>query len=266
LFLARATLTERERVVYELIARRYVAQFYPSHAYLQTQLELRVAGEMFWATGRQVLTPGWRTLFSEASDDDARRDPSDDASEPESRSPLPRLAVGASVVASDVVVDDQRTRPPKPFTDASLMAAMCGVAAYVADPRAKKLLTETDGIGTPATRAAIIETLFARGYAERTRKTIVSTATGRALIAALPLVATTPDMTAVWEAAMRGIHDGQQSLEAFVACISSELGALVHHGKGLGSIAVPQTPRSANSTPRARQRVRGKFKVRSHAT
>ena len=118
---------------------------------------------------------------------------------------LPALAVGDAVTALRLTVEDKRTEAPKPFTDASLIAAMCGVAKFVRSPTVKKILTEADGIGTPATRAAIIETLFERGYAERVRRTIVSTETGRALVGNLPEVATTPDMTAVWEAAMRAV-------------------------------------------------------------
>jgi DNA topoisomerase-3 len=115
---------------------------------------------------------------------------------------------------------------------------MCAIAKYVTDPGAKKILTEADGIGTPATRAAIIETLFERGYVERKSKAIVSTSTGRDLIASLPNVATTPDLTAVWEAALRAIHDGRHSLDAFLARINVQLGTLVDQGRARGRIAV----------------------------
>jgi DNA topoisomerase-3 len=116
---------------------------------------------------------------------------------------------------------------------------MCGVTKFVQNPNIKKILTEADGIGTPATRAAIIETLFERGYVTRVKKSIVSTDTGRALIRALPEVATTPDMTAVWEAAMRSITEGNQSLDSFLARVSAQLAELVTQGKALGRIVVP---------------------------
>ncbi len=115
---------------------------------------------------------------------------------------------------------------------------MCAVGKYVTDPNVKKILTEADGIGTPATRAAIIETLFERGYVRRDKQTIVSTPTGQALIASLPQIATTPDMTAVWEAAMRAIQNGTQSLDSFLGRVGAQLEELVAQGRMLGRITV----------------------------
>jgi DNA topoisomerase-3 len=207
---------------------------------------------MFRATGRQVLASGWKSLVAEAPRDDTT---SDDGLRPDhdSAPPLPHLARGDAVTAHGVAVGDKKTQPPKAFTDSSLIAAMCAVAKFVSSPHIKKILSESDGIGTPATRAAIIETLFERGYVSRDKKTIVSTETGRALIGCLPEVATTPDMTAVWEAAMRAITDGSQSLDAFLARVGSELAALVAQGRALGRITVPAgSASSRRPTPPAR--------------
>src|SRR5262249_33729826 len=142
-----------------------------------------------------------------------------------------------------VTVVDKKTQPPKRFTDASLIQAMCHVARYVESPTLKRILTETDGIGTPATRAAIIETLFERGFIRRERKAIVSTPTGRGLVQILPEVATTPDMTATWEAAIRAIADGKQTLEAFIGPVSAELEKLVSEGKAVGELRIGETHR-----------------------
>ena len=185
--------------------------------------------------------------------DDAKNDAGAQRGELDPSAPLPPLAEGDRIAASPVVVLDKKTQPPKPFTDASLVAAMCQVAKFVADPEVQKVLTETDGIGTPATRAAIIETLFQRGYIARDQKAIVSTETGRALIRCLPDVATTPDMTAVWEAGMRAICDGTQSLDAFLSRVGSELTTLVAQGRALGRIPVPTARAGAPApTPGAR--------------
>jgi DNA topoisomerase-3 len=247
---APAQLSDAERAIYELIARRYLTQFYPAHEYLQTKLTLDIAGETFAATGRQVLAAGWKALWADAPTGDVSS--SDDAQkiERDGAPPLPPLAQGDPVAAVDIAVGDKKTQPPKHFTDASLIAAMCAVAKFVSSPHTKKILSETDGIGTPATRAAIIETLFERGYVTRDKRAIVSTETGRALIGCLPEVATTPDMTAVWEAAMRAITDGSHSLDAFLTRIGAELGVLVAQGRSLGRITVP--PRPVPSAPRAR--------------
>ena len=219
-----AQLSERERAVYELVCRRYLAQFYAAHEYLQTKVELDVAGERFTATGRQILAPGWKALLADAPDDEPEGDRRPDA---DSATPLPRLSPGDAVTAVEAAISDKRTQPPKPFSDASLIAAMCAVAKFVSNPNIKKILTEADGIGTPATRAAIIETLFERGYVQRVKKTIVSTDTGRALVKSLPEIATTPDMTAMWEAAMRAITEGAQTLDAFLARVGAQLQQLV---------------------------------------
>ncbi|HTB72988.1 MAG TPA: DNA topoisomerase 3, partial [Polyangiaceae bacterium] len=158
-------LTASERTVYELVCRRYLAQFYAPHEFLQTRARLEVAGELFTATGRQVLTLGWKALSEpQADDDSADGEPTAAEKEKESTAPLPALRLGDVATALDVTITGKRTLPPKPFSDASLIAAMCGVAKFVRDPAVKKILTEADGIGTPATRAAILETLFERGY------------------------------------------------------------------------------------------------------
>lgn len=237
-------LSERERAIYELISRRYLAQFYPAHEYLQSRIELEIARERFVASGRQSITAGWKVLEPRGQEA-AAGDTKDGASHEErgSAAALPRLAQGDGVTAVDVAIADKRTQPPKPFTDASLMAAMCAVGKFVSTPNIKKILTETDGIGTPATRAAIIETLFERGYAARVNSAIVSTETGRALIGALPEVATTPDMTALWELAMRAITEREQSLAGFLERVTLQLEALVRQGKAIGKIAVPEGSR-----------------------
>jgi DNA topoisomerase-3 len=234
-----ASMNDAERAVYALIASRYLAQFYGPHAFLQTRLELEIAGERFIATGRQTISAGWTALSADLETfpqaEGAKGEPD---AEPANTGPLPPLPAGAHVTVTAASVLNKETCPPKPFTDGSLIAAMCAIAKYVTDPGAKKILTEADGIGTPATRAAILETLFERGYVERKSKAIVSTSTGRDLIAGLPNVATTPDLTAVWEAALRAIHDGRHSLDAFLARINVQLRTLVDQGRALGRIAV----------------------------
>ncbi|HEY4016262.1 MAG TPA: DNA topoisomerase III [Polyangiaceae bacterium] len=244
-------LTPHERAIYELVGRRYLAQFYPPHEFLETRIELDVAGERFVATGRQILSPGWKALgsHSEENGHGDREGNEEDGSVTEAS--LPGLEAGALVTAVEVAVTEKKTQPPKAFTDATLISAMCSVARFVTDPTVKKILTETDGIGTPATRAAIIETLFARGYIRRAGKTILSTDTGRVLIRSLPQVATTPDMTALWEAAIRAIADRTQTLDAFLARVEVQLRELVAQGRTMGRVAVPAAPSRAPATPRA---------------
>jgi DNA topoisomerase-3 len=242
------TLSIRERAIYELAVARYLAQFYPPYEYVQTRIELEVAGERFTATGRESVSPGWKVLargLARASS--AARDEEKDATK--DTGPLPHLAPGDLLAVVEVAVAEKKTEPPRRFTDASLIEAMCSVAKFVTNPAVQKILTEADGIGTPATRAAIIETLFERGYVVRTQKSIVSTETGRALIRALPAVATQPDMTAVWEAAMHAIAERSQTLDAFLARVCAQLGDLVAQGRAVGRISVPQGARASATTP-----------------
>jgi DNA topoisomerase-3 len=138
---------------------------------------------------------------------------------------------------------------------------MTGIAHYVTDPKIKQLLRETDGIGTPATQANIIETLFERRFIERRGRQILSTAVGRTLIAALPDLTTRPDRTALWEAAMRRVADGQATLPAFLSSVEKELRSLITHDRARGRLEVPpQGPTTRppggrrRPTPRARRR------------
>ena len=253
---APAPLGDRDRAVYELVCRRYVAQFYPPHEYVETRIDLDVTGDRFEVRGRRTTSIGWKSLYADAPTEEAAPDEPEAEKERESAARLPHLLPGAPVTVDSAAVLDKRTRPPKPFTDASLIAAMCGVGKFVRSPAVKKILTEADGIGTPATRAAIIETLFERGYVERVKRTIVSTETGRALVRSLPEVATTPDMTAVWEAAMRAITDGSQTLDAFLRCVGAQLDQLVAEGRALGRIAVPVACAPAQQPTRRAARAR----------
>jgi DNA topoisomerase-3 len=231
-----ACLPPTERAVYELIARRYVAQFLPAHTFALTRLELDLAGERFVTTGRETLSAGWRVAQGPSAERD--RDEAEDA---------PGLAAlhlreGQEVTITACECARRETKPPKPFTDATLLAAMVNVAAHVSDARVKAILSEVDGLGTPATRPAILETLFERGYLERRGRSIVSTSIGRVLIASLPAVATTPDMTAEWEAAMRDIAEGRLTMDAFLARITLQLGRLIEEGKARRVLPPPPPP------------------------
>ncbi|HLX78435.1 MAG TPA: DNA topoisomerase III, partial [Acidimicrobiales bacterium] len=230
-----AQLPEVERRLYELIARRYVAQFYPHFEFHQTQIELDVAGERFAASGRQPLAEGWRRVIAAppAERDDA--DASDESASP--KTVLPLLQDGEQITVARVAIDEKKTAPPKRFTDATLVQAMTGIARFVADPKIKQLLRETDGIGTPATQAAIIQTLYDRKFIEKKGRHIVSTSIGRALIQILPTVATTPDMTALWEAAMKKIATGDMPLAAFLDGVLRQLGELISRGRARGPLA-----------------------------
>jgi DNA topoisomerase-3 len=255
-----AALNDAERGIYDLICRRYLAQFYPGFEFNQSVLDVLIADERFTARGRQPLRPGWRALYTSNPTPDG----DDDQDIADEQAILPLVEEGARVSATSVSVVDKQTSPPKRFTEASLVQAMTGVARFVSDPKVKKLLQETDGIGTPATQAGIIETLFERGFVEKRRRQIVSTPIARLLVQALPAVATTPDLTAYWEAAMRKIADGQMPLDAFLAGVRKQLTELVSAGRSLGVLSIPGATRlctrsGCSGTMRLRQGSHGRF-------
>jgi DNA topoisomerase-3 len=227
-----ASLTRTESEVYDLIARRYASQFLPAHEYALTRIEVEVAGECFVATGRETTQLGWRKASPASSPE----------GETDKEATLPSLREGDPVTVAEARAARRQTEPPKAFTDASLMQAMVNIAAHVSDPRIKAILAEADGIGTPATRPSIVETLFERGYVERRGKRIVTTAVGRALVGSLPDVATTPDMTAEWEAAMRAIAEGGETMAGFLEKRSTQLAVLVAEAKARRIVTPPPPP------------------------
>ncbi len=212
-------LSAVEGQLYELIARQYVCQFHAPYRYSDTKAEFRCGGGLFKASARQVLEPGWKSLF--ATRERSHADP--EAQEPK----LPKLVVGEELQCERGELLQKQTQPPLPFTDATLLAAMTGIARFVEDPPLRKILRDTDGLGTEATRAGIIELLFRRGFLRRDGKSIRATGAGRALIASLPAVAVTPDMTARWEASLNSISTRDCSYEAFMGPLQVAIGELI---------------------------------------
>ncbi|WP_298720675.1 DNA topoisomerase III [uncultured Oceanisphaera sp.] len=212
-------LSGAEQNVYQLIARQYLAQFYPHWEYADNQLEVDIAGGRFVARARQQIKPGWKALF-------ARPDKKEEE-DPELQPTLPALAVGDALLCLEGELLDKLTQPPKHFSDATLLAAMTNIARYVTDAELRKILRDTDGLGTEATRAGIIELLFNRGFLAREGKQIRATEAGTKLIASLPESATTPDMTARWEAVLDAISRKQAAYQGFMAELEASLPVLI---------------------------------------
>jgi DNA topoisomerase-3 len=209
-----ARLSKPEQQLYALIARQYLFQFLPAYDYFETRVEVTIAGGLFTTSARQPLALGWKILLGKAAD------------EPEQQL-LPPLAMGQPLLCIKGEVLGKMTQPPKPFTDATLLAAMTGIARFVTDPAIRKVLRDTDGLGTEATRAGIIELLFKRNFLHREGKTIRATAAGRGLIQALPETSTTPDMTAHWESQLDKISHKLTTYQAFMAPLLEQLQQLI---------------------------------------
>ena len=211
-------LTQQELNVYTLIARQYLMQFCPDAEYRKSKITLNIAGGTFIAQARNLQTAGWKTLWGKEDNDEEQQEPL-----------LPRVKKGQILFCQKGEIISKKTQPPKPFTDATLLSAMTGIARFVQDKELKKILRETDGLGTEATRAGIIELLFKRGFLYKKGKNIHSSEAGRILIQALPDIATQPDMTAHWESQLTGISQKQTSYQQFMETLTQMLPDLVRY-------------------------------------
>ncbi|UTV26883.1 DNA topoisomerase III [Photobacterium atrarenae] len=208
-----AALSSREQDIYQLIARQYLMQFYPAAVYSEAKLVFAIAGGGFVAKGRQLKSAGWRALLG-------REDAEDDQALAEK---VPPLEQGTVLTCREGEIKDKMTEPPKPFTEATLLQAMTGIARFVSDPSLKKILRDTDGLGTEATRAGILDILFKRQLLVRQGKSIHATEAGRGLIYALPDEATYPDMTAHWEHQLQDMADKKCAYQPFMTALQDRL-------------------------------------------
>ena len=210
-------LTGAQAQLFDMIARSAVALFLPPESYTAVTVTAALAGEAFVATGRQVSDPGWTVLYGKDADDE----------DAEGGRILPAMREGDSVTCQDAEVKALKTKPPSRFTEGTLIDAMSHVHRFVTDAAAKSKLKETSGIGTEATRANILETLFRREWVERKGKQIVSTAQGRALVAAVQGPLTDPVTTARWEDQLgnvaAGTLDARRFESAVVGFVESQL-------------------------------------------
>ncbi|WP_058909783.1 DNA topoisomerase III [Entomohabitans teleogrylli] len=209
-------LTENEQQVYGLIARQYLMQFCPDAVFRKCVIDLDIAGGKFVAKARFLAEAGWRALLGAKE-----RDEENDGT------PLPVVAKGDELLCEKGEVVERQTQPPRHFTDATLLSAMTGIARFVQDKDLKKILRATDGLGTEATRAGIIELLFRRSFLVKKGRYIHSTEAGRALIHSLPELAGRPDMTAHWESTLTQISEKQCRYQDFMQPLVQTLYELI---------------------------------------
>jgi len=213
-------LTENEQNVYTLIARQYLMQFCPDAIFRKCVIELDIAGGKFVAKARFLAEAGWRALLGSKE-----RDEENDGT------PLPVVAKDDELLCERGEVLAKQTQPPRPFTDATLLSAMTGIARFVQDKELKKVLRATDGLGTEATRAGIIELLFRRSFLVKNGRYINATPAGRALIHSLPELAARPDMTAQWESTLTRISEKACRYEEFMQPLVGTLTELIHQAR-----------------------------------
>ncbi|MGF1730862.1 DNA topoisomerase III [Photobacterium kasasachensis] len=206
-------LSAGENKIYQLIARQYLMQFYPAAVYSEAKLVFTIAGGMFVAKGRQLMSAGWRELLGRE----------DSTSEQDLADKVPPLEKGTVLTCQDGEIKDKMTEPPKAFTEATLLQAMTGIARFVSDPSLKKILRDTDGLGTEATRAGILDILFKRQLLTRQGKSIHATEAGRGLVYALPDESTYPDMTAHWEHQLQDMAEKKCAYQPFMDALQERV-------------------------------------------
>lgn len=200
-------LSKEEKYVYDLIARRFVAVFYPECKISNTVVEAQVGTILFKASGKQILEMGWREVYAKDTKDDAEPNKDEEQN-------IPEFVVGESG-PHEPFIHQGRTTPPKPYTEATLLRAMETAGKQVEDEELRELL-KNNGIGRPSTRANIIETLFKRKYIERKRKNIFATSTGIELIDTIEdELLKSPELTGEWESKLRKIEKGEYEANQF---------------------------------------------------
>ncbi|EBM5320876.1 DNA topoisomerase III [Salmonella enterica] len=222
-------LSTDERNVYQLIRQHYLAQFLPQMEVDATEATFNISGQLFRTTGNVVVVAGWKALFTETSR--TAQIPADGNEDKEGVSRLPPLQAGQTCRVQGAEEKRLQTKPPVPYNDGTLIAAMTNAASFVTDAALKKVLKENAGIGTEATRAGIIDTLVKRGFLVREKKALHSTPTGRDLVSALPSALTSPGLTALWEQLLDEVAAGRVSLEDFMAKQNAWVVQLVSQGK-----------------------------------
>ncbi|MBY5991337.1 DNA topoisomerase III [Ferrimonas balearica] len=255
------SLSAKEARVYGLIARQYLMQFFPPARFAESRLAFEIGGGQFLAKGRTLVFPGWRALLGKG----VKTEEAESKGEAKGEAPqaLPPLTVGEVLRCERGEIKDCMTEPPKAFTEATLLQAMTGIARFVRDESLKGILRETDGLGTEATRAGILDLLFKRGLLSRQGKAIRSTESGRGLIHALPEEASYPDMTAHWERQLQDIADKQFGYAPFMADLEGRIEALI---AGLKQGGVPPSLRGLKSAAPAKRRFRRKGVKRAKKT
>ena len=208
-------MDEDERRVYDLVVKRFLAIFHPDAVFENTRVETTVAGRhVFRTRGKLMLVPGWRGVYGQTAD--AEPSPDDDEGREQQ---LPRLAQGERAVVKKIDSEEKETKPPRRYSDGSLLRAMETAGKLVDDEELREAMKDS-GIGTPATRAAIIERLIQVGYIERDGRALVVTEKGLNVIRLLgehPL--TSPGLTGDWEHRLANIETGTDSREAFMGDI-----------------------------------------------
>lgn len=228
-------MSDEEMKLYDLIRRRYLAQFLPISETDKTQIILKCGQHILSARGNVLVTPGWKILFGKSLDED------DDAPQA-----LPILEQGQICQISESEMKTLQTSPPNHFTEGTLLTAMKNAARFVTDERLKQRLRETEGLGTEATRAGTIQGLIDKGFLQKKGKSLLATEAAMMLMDSLPTMLKDPGLTALWEQALNQIAERTLSLEVFMqkqeTFVRHLMAECLKQGMSLGNIEIRKCP------------------------
>ena len=216
-------LSDFERRVYDLVARRFISVFYPDCKFSTTTVLGEVDGIEFKATGKEILDPGWRAVYAQQSS----ALPTDEEKKEDEEKTLPAFVKGESGPHEPTLTEKQTTPPPY-YNEASLLRAMETAGKFVEDEELRAAMKE-NGIGRPSSRAGIIETLFKRNYIRREKKRLVATPTGIELIDIIKEeLLKSCELTGIWEKKLRDIEHQQYDPAQFVNELKEQITAIVN--------------------------------------
>ncbi|HHQ6539570.1 TPA: DNA topoisomerase 3 [Serratia fonticola] len=232
-----AKMTADERNVYKAIAEQYLAQFLQDKRYQAAKAEFCVNGNTFTLGATKTTDPGWTTLLKDANENEGEEEEEGADSSESVFTTLSSLKIDDTGDCQTVNINKKQTKPRALYTEATLLKDLQRVAKYVKDPKIRQLLKDRDegkagehgGIGTPATRAAMLETLQKRGFYSIEKKKIIPTELGLNFVTSLPEIATAPDMTALWHEQQQMIEQGNLSVDAFLDTLEEFITAQVNN-------------------------------------
>lgn len=205
-------MTNEEKKIYDLVVRRFISVMYPAYEYEQTSIQATIDGQTFTAKGDRVLSVGWKAVYDDGLGSMLSED------EDEKPTDLVEVNDGQIIVVDQVVLTKGKTTPPAPFNEATLLSAMENPVKYMESSNKEdiKILGETGGLGTVATRADIIEKLFSSFLLEKRGKDIYLTSKAKQLLELVPEDLQKPELTAQWERKLSQIADGSLKREVFM--------------------------------------------------
>jgi DNA topoisomerase-3 len=205
------SLSPDEKKVYDIIIKRFLAIFLPPYEYTIKSIITDVEGESFISKGKTVQDLGWMSLYKNEKDKKEDENKADEQK-------LPQCSTGDKLNVQNVKIDEKQTKAPPLYTEGTLLSAMENAGRFVEDEELKEQLKDS-GLGTPATRAAIIERLIKVGYITREKKSLIPTEKGINLISIVPDEIKSPELTGKWEKALSLMAKGQYSTEKFMKSI-----------------------------------------------